>query len=131
VHVALADTVRERPLLLRLGWLHGLSTTEAADQIIGRLRENRRSRRSGLYTHAYRTAGAAIPVDLSPSRTTWFIDRRRDQAEALEGESQVEWVPEDMGNAWTTWRASWAKFEIRAGGTTGCRVRLPVRVRGT
>ena len=35
------------------GWLHGLSTTESADQIIGRLGEQGLVVESGLYTHAY------------------------------------------------------------------------------
>ena len=42
------------------GWLHGLSTTEAADQIIGRLGETRLPRRGGAVRRtATRTAGAA------------------------------------------------------------------------
>ena len=35
------------------GWLHGLTTTEAADQIIGRLGETGFLVEAGLFTHAY------------------------------------------------------------------------------
>ena len=42
------------------GWLHGLSTVEAADQIVGDLEERGRARRGGPATStATRTAGAA------------------------------------------------------------------------
>ena len=42
------------------GWLHGLSTVEAADQIIGRLGETRLPRRGrALHARLSRTAGAA------------------------------------------------------------------------
>ena len=42
------------------GWLHGLSTVEAADQIIGDLERARPARRRGPATStATRTAGAA------------------------------------------------------------------------
>ena len=40
------------------GWLHGLSTTEAADQIVGRLAETGFLLEAGMYSTAIRTAGA-------------------------------------------------------------------------
>ena len=106
------------------GWLHGLSTTEAADQIIGRLGETRLPGRGGP-VHARVSALLALrhAADLPALRR--LVHRgRRDQTEAAGGERQgAIGCPSTWASAWTTGSATWATGTSRGAATTGCRCR--------
>ena len=106
------------------GWLHGISTTEAADQIIGRLGETGFLVEAGPL-HACLPALLALrhAADL-PALGRLVHLRRGDPAEAARGERQGRsGCPSTWGSAWTTGCATWATGTSRAAATTGCRCR--------
>ena len=106
------------------GWLHGLSTTEAADQIVGD------SARRGFLVEAG-DVRAPLPAllalrhaaDLADLRR--LVHRRRGRARRScsrrtrpSSGCRATWA-----SAWTTGCATWATGTSRAAATTGCRCR--------
>ena len=95
------------------GWLHGLTTTEAADQIIGRLGETGFLVEAGLFTHALsRTAGAATRRSSSASSDDWFIAVDEIRPTLLDENAKVEWVPEYMGKRMDDWLRNMGDWNI-------------------
>ena len=70
------------------GWLHGLSTTEAADQIIGRLGETGFLVEAGLYTHAYPHCWRCDTPLIFRLSDDWFISVEEIRPTAARGERQ-------------------------------------------
>ena len=107
------------------GWLHGLSTIEAADQIVGRPRRDAASSsRPGSYTHAYPHCWRCdTPLDLPALRR--LVHRgRRDPADSCSRRTRrSSGCPSTWASAWTTGCATWATGTSRAAATTACRCR--------
>ena len=84
------------------GWLHGLSTVEAAEQIIGNLEEQGSSSRPGCTSTAIPSAGAATRRSSSASPTTGSSRSRPAPADARrERDGRVD-AASTWASAWTT-----------------------------
>jgi isoleucyl-tRNA synthetase len=75
------------------GWLHGLSTTEAAEQIIGRLEEKGRLVEAGLYEHRYPECWRCHTPLIFRIADDWFISVDELRPRLLAANAAVEWVP--------------------------------------
>jgi isoleucyl-tRNA synthetase len=94
------------------GWLHGLSTGEAADQIIGRLGETGFLVESGLYTHAYPHCWRCDTPLIFRLSDDWFIAVDEIRPKLLEENAKVEWVPEYMGKRMDDWLRNMGDWNI-------------------
>ncbi len=94
------------------GWLHGLSTTEAADQIIGRLGETGFLVAAGLYTHAYPHCWRCDTPLIFRIADDWFIAVDEIRPKLLEENAKVEWVPEYMGKRMDDWLRNMGDWNI-------------------
>jgi isoleucyl-tRNA synthetase len=94
------------------GWLHGLSTGEAADQIIGRLGETGFLVDSGLYNHAYPHCWRCDTPLIFRLSDDWFIGVDAIRPKLLEENAKVEWVPEYMGKRMDDWLRNMGDWNI-------------------
>ena len=94
------------------GWLHGLSTTEAADQIIGRLGETGFLVEAGLYTHAYPHCWRCDTPLIFRLSDDWFIAVDEIRPTLLSENAKVEWVPEYMGKRMDDWLRNMGDWNI-------------------
>src|SRR6188472_4430647 len=94
------------------GWLHGLSTTESADQIVGRLGEQGLVVESGLYTHAYPHCWRCDTPLIFRLSDDWFIAVDQVRPKLLEENAKVEWVPEYMGKRMDDWLRNMGDWNI-------------------
>ncbi len=94
------------------GWLHGLSTGEAADQIIGRLGETGFLVESGLYTHAYPHCWRCDTPLIFRLSDDWFISVDKIRPKLLEENATVDWVPEYMGKRMDDWLRNMGDWNI-------------------
>src|SRR5207244_2909579 len=79
------------------GWLHGLSTTDAADQIVGFLGEKGFLVEAGLYTHRYPHCWRCDTPLIWRLSDDWFISVEELRQPLLDANATVEWTPEYMG----------------------------------
>ncbi len=94
------------------GWLHGLSTTESADQIIGRLGETGFLVEAGLYTHAYPHCWRCDTPLIFRLSDDWFISVEELRPKLLEENARVQWVPEYMGKRMDDWLRNMGDWNI-------------------
>ena len=94
------------------GWLHGLSTADAADQIIGRLGEKGLLVEAGLYTHAYPHCWRCDTPLIFRIADDWFIAVDEIRPKLLEENAKVEWVPEYMGKRMDDWLRNMGDWNI-------------------
>ncbi len=94
------------------GWLHGLSTTEAADQIIGRLGETGFLVEAGLFTHAYPHCWRCDTPLIFRLSDDWFISVEQIRPTLLEENAEVVWVPEYMGKRMDDWLRNMGDWNI-------------------
>jgi Isoleucyl-tRNA synthetase len=94
------------------GWLHGLSTVEAADQIIGRLGEQGLLVESTLYTHSYPHCWRCDTPLIFRISDDWFIGVDEIRPTLLEENAKVEWVPEYMGKRMDDWLRNMGDWNI-------------------
>ncbi len=94
------------------GWLHGLSTTEAADQIIGRLGETGFLVEAGLYTHAYPHCWRCDTPLIFRLSDDWFIAVDQIREQLLDENAKVQWVPEYMGKRMDDWLRNMGDWNI-------------------
>ena len=94
------------------GWLHGLSTTEAADQIIGRLGETGFLVEAGLYTHAYPHCWRCDTPLIFRLSDDWFIGVDEIREQLLDENAKVQWVPEYMGKRMDDWLRNMGDWNI-------------------
>jgi isoleucyl-tRNA synthetase len=94
------------------GWLHGLSTADAADQITGRLAETGFLVDAGLYEHAYPHCWRCDTPLIFRLSDDWFIavDDIRDRL--LEENAKVQWVPAYMGKRMDDWLRNMGDWNI-------------------
>jgi isoleucyl-tRNA synthetase len=94
------------------GWLHGLSTVEAAAQIIGFLEERGRLVEAGLHEHRYPECWRCHTPLIFRISDDWFIavdDLRRQLRDA---NAEVEWTPEYMGKRMDDWLMNMGDWNI-------------------
>ena len=94
------------------GWLHGLSTFDAADQIIGRLGETGFLVEAGLYTHAYPHCWRCDTPLIFRLSDDWFISVEGVRPQLLEENAKVEWVPAYMGKRMDDWLRNMGDWNI-------------------
>jgi len=94
------------------GWLHGSTTTEAADQIVGRLGETGFLVEAGLYTHAYPHCWRCDTPLIFRLSDDWFISVEEIRPKLLDENAKVDWVPEYMGKRMDDWLRNMGDWNI-------------------
>jgi isoleucyl-tRNA synthetase len=94
------------------GWLHGLSTTEAAEQIIGNLEEKGRLVEAGLYEHRYPECWRCHTPLIFRIADDWFISVEEIREPMREANATVEWVPEYFGKRMDDWLVNMSDWNI-------------------
>jgi isoleucyl-tRNA synthetase len=94
------------------GWLHGLSTSEAADQITGALGERGILLEAGLYTHSYPHCWRCDTPLIFRLSDDWFIGVDAIRSKLLEENAKVEWVPPYMGKRMDDWLRNMGDWNI-------------------
>ncbi len=94
------------------GWLHGLSTTEAAEQIIGNLEEKGVLVEAGLHEHRYPECWRCHTPLIFRIADDWFISVRDLREPMLDANATVEWTPEYMGKRMDDWLRNMGDWNI-------------------
>jgi isoleucyl-tRNA synthetase len=94
------------------GWLHGLSTVEAADQIVGDLGERGFLLESGTYLHNYAHCWRCDTPIIYRLSDDWFIGVDEIRPKLLEENAKVQWVPEYMGKRMDDWLRNMGDWNI-------------------
>ena len=85
------------------GWLHGLSTVEAGDQIVGDLAERGFLVQAGTVLHDYAHCWRCDTPIIYRLSDDWFIGVDDIRPKLLDENAKVEWVPEYMGKRMDDW----------------------------
>jgi isoleucyl-tRNA synthetase len=94
------------------GWLHGMSTVEAAEQIIGNLEEKGVLIEAGLYEHRYPECWRCHTPLIFRIADDWFISVRDLRQQMLDANATVEWTPEYMGKRMDDWLHNMGDWNI-------------------
>src|SRR5215210_2919725 len=94
------------------GWLHGLSTTEAADQITGNLGERGLLVEATTYTHAYPHCWRCDTPLIFRIADDWLISVEDLRQPLLDANATVEWTPGYMGKRMDDWLRNMGDWNI-------------------
>ena len=94
------------------GWLHGLSTVEAGDQIVGDLGERGFLVSAGSVLHDYAHCWRCDTPIIYRLSDDWFISVEGVRPRLLEENARVEWVPEYMGKRMDDWLRNMGDWNI-------------------
>ncbi|MBW3592490.1 MAG: isoleucine--tRNA ligase, partial [Actinobacteria bacterium] len=94
------------------GWLRGLSTAEAADQIIGDLRERALLVDAVLYEHRYPHCWRCDTPLIWRVSDDWFIAVDEVRPKLLEANATVRWTPAYMGKRMDDWLRNMGDWNI-------------------
>jgi isoleucyl-tRNA synthetase len=94
------------------GWLHGLSTTEAADQIVGRLAETGFLLEAGAYLHRYPHCWRCDTPLIWRVTDDWLIRVDDLRQPLLDANATVEWTPAYMGKRMDDWLRNMGDWNI-------------------
>ncbi|HEY2355390.1 MAG TPA: isoleucine--tRNA ligase [Gaiellaceae bacterium] len=94
------------------GWLHGMSTTEAAEQIIGNLEEKGILVEAGLHEHRYPECWRCHTPLIFRIADDWFISIRDLRQPMLDANATVEWTPAYMGKRMDDWLNNMGDWNI-------------------
>jgi isoleucyl-tRNA synthetase len=94
------------------GWLHGLTTTEAADQIVERLGETGFLESSDTYEHRYPHCWRCDTPLIWRLSDDWFISVDELRPKLLDANATVEWVPAYMGKRMDDWLRNMGDWNI-------------------
>src|SRR6187200_699729 len=94
------------------GWLHGLSTTEAADQIVGRLAETGFLLEAGTYEHRYPHCWRCDTPLIWRVTDDWLIGVDKVRQPLLDANATVEWTPAYMGKRMDDWLRNMGDWNI-------------------
>ena len=94
------------------GWLHGLSTVEAADQIVGRLAETGRLLEAGVYLHRYPHCWRCDTPLIWRVTDDWLIAVEELRQPLLDANGTVEWTPAYMGKRMDDWLRNMGDWNI-------------------
>ena len=94
------------------GWLHGLSTADAADQIVGDLRERGLLVTAGLYEHRYPHCWRCDTPLIFRISDDWFISVVDLRQPMLDANATVEWTPAYMGKRMDDWLRNMGDWNI-------------------
>ena len=94
------------------GWLHGLSTVESADQIIGNLDERGLLVAAGTIEHSYPHCWRCNTPLIFRISDDWFISVRDLRQPMLDANATVEWTPPYMGKRMDDWLRNMGDWNI-------------------
>ena len=94
------------------GWLHGLSTSEAADQIVGRLAEQGFLLEAGTYLHRYPHCWRCDTPLIWRVTDDWLIAVDGLRTQLLDANATVEWTPAYMGKRMDDWLRNMGDWNI-------------------
>jgi isoleucyl-tRNA synthetase len=94
------------------GWLHGLGTAEAADQIVGDLGERGLLVLAGLYEHRYPHCWRCDTPLIFRIADDWMISMEELRGQLLAANGTVEWVPAYMGKRMDDWLRNMGDWNI-------------------
>jgi isoleucyl-tRNA synthetase len=94
------------------GWLHGLSTVEAADQIVARLGETGFLVAADVYEHRYPHCWRCDTPLIWRISDDWFIGVDGVRPQLLEANAAVHWVPAYMGKRMDDWLRNMGDWNI-------------------
>jgi isoleucyl-tRNA synthetase len=94
------------------GWLHGLSTVEAGDQIVGELAERGFLVESDVISHNYAHCWRCDTPIIYRLSDDWFIAVDELRPLLLEANAGVEWVPAYMGKRMDDWLRNMGDWNI-------------------
>ncbi len=94
------------------GWLHGLSTTDAADQIVGRLAETGFLLQAGKYQHRYPHCWRCDTPLIWRVTDDWLIGVDELRQPLLDANGTVEWTPDYMGKRMDDWLRNMGDWNI-------------------
>ncbi|MGH9247392.1 MAG: isoleucine--tRNA ligase [Acidimicrobiales bacterium] len=94
------------------GWLHGISTVEAADQIIGDLEDRDRLVEHGTVTHRYPECWRCHTPLVFRISDDWFIAVDEIREPMRRANADVEWIPAYMGKRMDDWLVNMSDWNI-------------------
>jgi isoleucyl-tRNA synthetase len=94
------------------GWLHGESTAEAADQIVGDLKERGFLVEAGLYEHAYPHCWRCDTPLIFRIADDWLIAVDDVRPQLLEANGTVEWTPAYYAKRMEDWLRNMGDWNI-------------------
>jgi isoleucyl-tRNA synthetase len=94
------------------GWLHGLSTADAADQIVGRLAEQGFLLEAGTYRHRYPHCWRCDSPLIWRVTDDWLISVEDLRPRLLEANAKVAWTPAYMGKRMDDWLRNMGDWNI-------------------
>jgi isoleucyl-tRNA synthetase len=94
------------------GWLHGLSTAEAADQIVGDLKERGLLVEAGLYEHRYPHCWRCDTPLIWRVADDWIISVEEVRPQLLEANDSIAWTPAYMGKRMADWLRNMGDWNI-------------------
>ena len=94
------------------GWLHGTSTGDAADQIVGDLRERGLLVGAGLYEHRYPHCWRCDTPLIWRVADDWFIRVDEIRQPLLDANATVEWTPPQYGKRMDDWLRNMGDWNI-------------------
>ena len=94
------------------GWLHGLSTSDAADQIVGRLAEQGFLLEAGTYLHRYPHCWRCDTPLIWRVTDDWLIAVDDLRQTLLDANATVEWTPAYMGKRMDDWLRNMGDWNI-------------------
>ena len=94
------------------GWLHGLSTSDAADQIVGRLAEQGFLLEAGAYVHRYPHCWRCDTPLIWRVTDDWLIAVEEVRQPLLDANATVVWTPAYMGKRMDDWLRNMGDWNI-------------------
>ena len=94
------------------GWLHGISTGEAADQIVGDLGDRGLLVRAETYEHSYPFCWRCHTPLIFRISDDWFIAVDEVRPKLLEANAAVEWTPAYMAKRMDDWLRNMGDWNI-------------------
>ncbi len=94
------------------GWLHGLSTVEATDQIVGNLEERGLLVEATTYEHSYPFCWRCHTPLIFRLADDWFIAVEELRPRLLAANAEVEWTPAYMGKRMDDWLRNLGDWNI-------------------
>jgi isoleucyl-tRNA synthetase len=94
------------------GWLHGLSTVEAADQIVGDLLDRGALEADETYVHRYPHCWRCSTPLIFRVVDDWFIAVEELRPQLLAANATVEWTPDFYGKRMEDWLRNMGDWNI-------------------
>ncbi len=94
------------------GWLHGISTGDAADQIVGDLRERGLLEHAETYIHRYAHCWRCSTPVVFRVVDDWFIAVDELRPKLLEANASVDWTPDFYGKRMDDWLRNMGDWNI-------------------